>query len=75
VARELEMLAQGPVPFTPISLRVDPRTTEQKLADLQGVIRGYESVVVAFSAGADSTLVAGAGRDVRLGEPGRARAG
>jgi pyridinium-3,5-biscarboxylic acid mononucleotide sulfurtransferase len=67
VARELEMLAQGPVPFTPISLRVDPRTTEQKLADLQGVIRGYESVVVAFSAGADSTLVAKVAADV-LGE-------
>jgi asparagine synthetase B (glutamine-hydrolysing) len=42
----------------------DPRTIEEKLADLRGVIRGYESVVVAFSAGADSTLVAKVAADV-----------
>ena len=42
----------------------DPRTIEQKLGDLREVIRGYESVVVAFSAGADSTLVAKVAADV-----------
>jgi uncharacterized protein len=47
--------------------RDDPRTVEQKLADLRAVVRGYESVVVAFSAGADSTLVAKVAADV-LGE-------
>ncbi|MCC7372426.1 MAG: ATP-dependent sacrificial sulfur transferase LarE [Chloroflexi bacterium] len=57
------MLAPAPS-FVPISLRADPRTTEQKLADLQNVLRGYESVVVAFSAGADSTLVAKVAADV-----------
>ena len=38
--------------------RQDPRSVEQKLADLRAAIRSLESVVVAFSAGADSTLVA-----------------
>lgn len=61
--RELEMLAPAPS-FVPITLRSDPRTTEQKLADLQRIIREYESVVVAFSAGADSTLVAKVAADV-----------
>lgn len=57
------MLAPAPS-FVPITLRSDPRTTEQKLADLQRIIREYESVVVAFSAGADSTLVAKVAADV-----------
>ena len=63
------MLAPGPVtlPMAPITLRNDPRSTEQKLADLRAVIEPYESVVVAFSAGADSTLVAKVATDV-LGE-------
>ncbi|MGE3913176.1 MAG: asparagine synthase-related protein, partial [Chloroflexota bacterium] len=67
--RELEMLASGPaaLPLVPITLRTDPRTIEQKLADLRAVIQAYESVVVAFSAGADSTLVAKVAADV-LGE-------
>jgi uncharacterized protein len=47
--------------------RVDPRTVEQKLADLRAAVRGLESVVVAFSAGADSTLVAKVAAD-ELGE-------
>src|SRR3712207_6351057 len=38
--------------------RQDPRSVEEKLADLRAAIRSLESVVVAFSAGADSTLVA-----------------
>jgi pyridinium-3,5-biscarboxylic acid mononucleotide sulfurtransferase len=51
----------------PAIQRDDPRTVEEKLADLRAVIRAYESVVVAFSAGADSTLVAKVAADV-LGE-------
>jgi len=47
--------------------RNDPRSIKQKLADLRAVIQTYESVVVAFSAGADSTLVAKVATDV-LGE-------
>lgn len=47
--------------------REDSRTLERKLADLRGVVRGLESVVVAFSAGADSTLVAKVAAD-ELGE-------
>jgi pyridinium-3,5-biscarboxylic acid mononucleotide sulfurtransferase len=47
--------------------RVDRRTAEEKLADLRAVVRGLESVVVAFSAGADSTLVAKVAAD-ELGE-------
>ena len=46
---------------------VDARTVEEKLADLRAVVRGLESVVVAFSAGADSTLVAKVAAD-ELGE-------
>ena len=52
---------------TPAARRDDPRTVEEKLADLRAVIQTYESVVVAFSAGADSTLVAKVASDV-LGE-------
>ena len=52
------------MPLVPITLRNDPRTIEQKLADLRAVIQKYESVVVAFSAGADSTLVAKVATDV-----------
>ena len=55
------------MPMVPITLRNDPRSIEQKLADLRAVIEGYGSVVVAFSAGADSTLVAKVATDV-LGE-------
>ena len=47
--------------------RVDPRTLDEKLADLRAIVRGLESVVVAFSAGADSTLVAKVAAD-ELGE-------
>jgi uncharacterized protein len=62
---ELEVLAprSGPTTAPPD----DPRTVEEKLAALRSVIRGYESVVVAFSAGADSTLVAKVAAD-ELGE-------
>lgn len=58
---ELELFSPG---AAAAARRDDPRTVEQKLADLQTVIRAYESVVVAFSAGADSTLVAKVASDV-----------
>jgi uncharacterized protein len=51
----------------PAVQRDDPRTIDEKMAELRTVIRAYESVVVAFSAGADSTLVAKVAADV-LGE-------
>lgn len=74
--KELDVLvpSAGPVcgltvaPSTPSADRPDdPRSVEEKLRDLREVIHGYESVVVAFSAGADSTLVAKVAADV-LGE-------
>ena len=49
---ELPMLDLGSL------AREDGRTLDEKLADLRAVVRSLESVVVAFSAGADSTLVA-----------------
>ena len=55
---ELEVLPAGGVPASGAARRDDPRAIEQKLADLRAIVRGLESVVVAFSAGADSTLVA-----------------
>ncbi len=62
---ELEVLAPGRAPLTISAPRPDdPRSIEQKLADLRAVIGEYESVVVAFSAGADSTLVAKVAADV-----------
>jgi len=68
---ELEVLAPPAPGHAPSAAsaaqRDDPRTVEQKLADLRAVIQSYESVVVAFSAGADSTLVAKVASDV-LGE-------
>src|SRR4051794_10483317 len=62
------MLAPG---AAPTARRDDPRTVVEKLADLREAIRGYGSVVVAFSAGADSTLVAKVAADV-LGDRGLA---
>jgi uncharacterized protein len=64
VRTELEMLAPNAAPMGLITLRTDPRSIEQKLFDLRAVIEKYESVVVAFSAGADSTLVAKVATDV-----------
>ncbi len=55
---ELEVLPAGGVSGPEAARRDDPRTVDEKLADLRAVVRGLESVVVAFSAGADSTLVA-----------------
>ena len=51
----------------PVERPDDPRSVEEKLRDLRDVIQSYESVVVAFSAGADSTLVAKVAADI-LGE-------
>jgi uncharacterized protein len=51
----------------PAVQRDDPRSLDEKVAELRAVIRAYESVIVAFSAGADSTLVAKVAADV-LGE-------
>jgi uncharacterized protein len=42
----------------------DSRTVDEKLAELRAILASYQSVVVAFSAGADSTLVAKVAADV-----------
>lgn len=69
---ELDMLGAVTAPScmpspAPAVQRDDPRSIDEKLADLRAALQSYESVVVAFSAGADSTLVAKVAADV-LGE-------
>jgi uncharacterized protein len=58
------MVSSGGTVPAPAVPRNDPRTLDEKLAALRDIIRSYGSVVVAFSAGADSTLVAKVAADV-----------
>ena len=64
---ELEVLAASAAQRPTTPRPNDLRTIDRKLADLRAAVRELGSVVVAFSAGADSTLVAKVAAD-ELGE-------